>query len=340
MGAVQDAVHETLETNLSLGQDGGFARDFHAVVQSAHGERDAVAGAQRDVRRQPDLPAEDLHHSLAGISQDLVLADQRRRPARWNIHAFVGISVLREAQCDLGNAGSSSAYASLILALADARTGSGRGRDGPCGGAEQDARSKHKGNPSSAGCGGLAYAAAAGPGAGPTGHPGPFRLVQKNKMFTPHLLVVPTGSSVEFPNEDPFFHNVFSLFNGKRFDLGLYESGTSRAVRFDREGVSYIFCNIHPEMGAVVLAMSTPYWAVSNAAGEVSIPNVPPGSYKLHVWSEAAQSANLAEAERTVQVGAAPMRLDPIVLQAVEDPMEHHKNKFGEDYRPSHTSPY
>ena len=88
-----------------------------------------------------------------------------------------------------------------------------------------------------------------------TGHPGPFRLVQKDKMFTPHLLVVPTGTSVEFPNEDPFFHNVFSLFNGQRFDLGLYESGTSRAVRFDREGVSYIFCNIHPEMGAVVLAL-------------------------------------------------------------------------------------
>jgi plastocyanin len=173
-----------------------------------------------------------------------------------------------------------------------------------------------------------------------TGHPGPFRLVQKNKMFTPHLLVVPTGSSVEFPNQDPFFHNVFSLFNGKRFDLGLYESGTSRAVRFDREGVSYIFCNIHPEMGAVVLAMSTPYWGVSNATGEVAIPNVPPGSYKLHVWSEAAQSANPVEAERTVQVGAASMRLDEIVLRAVEDPMEHHKNKFGDDYRPSRSTPY
>jgi plastocyanin len=173
-----------------------------------------------------------------------------------------------------------------------------------------------------------------------TGHPGPFRLVQKNKMFTPHLLVVPAGSSVEFPNEDPFFHNVFSLFNGKRFDLGLYESGTSRAVRFDREGVSYIFCNIHPGMGAVVLALSTPYWGVSNTTGDVSIANVPPGGYKLHVWSETAQSTNLAEAERTIQVGATPMHLDPIVLQAVEDPMEHHKNKFGDDYRPSHDNPY
>src|ERR1700735_3530348 len=63
-----------------------------------------------------------------------------------------------------------------------------------------------------------------------------YRLGQKKKMFTPHLLVVPTGTPGQFPNEDPFFHNVFSLFNGKRFDLGLYESGPSRSVRFDREG--------------------------------------------------------------------------------------------------------
>jgi plastocyanin len=173
-----------------------------------------------------------------------------------------------------------------------------------------------------------------------TGHPGPFRLVQKDKMFMPHLLVVPTGSSVEFPNQDPFFHNVFSLFNGKRFDLGLYESGTSRAVRFDREGVSYIFCNIHPEMAAVVLALSTPYYTVSTASGTVAIPNVPPGSYRLHVWSEAAQSANPVDAERTVQVGAAPVHLGEIALKGATDPMEHHKNKFGEDYTPTHDTPY
>src|SRR5271168_1333759 len=108
-----------------------------------------------------------------------------------------------------------------------------------------------------------------------------YRLVQKDKMFTPHLLVVPTGASVQFPNEDPFFHNVFSLFNGKRFDLGLYESGTTRSVRFDREGISYIFCNIHPEMGAVILALSTPYYGISTANGDISIHNVPAGSYRL-----------------------------------------------------------
>jgi plastocyanin len=173
-----------------------------------------------------------------------------------------------------------------------------------------------------------------------TGHPGPFRLVQKDKMFTPHLLVVPTGTSVEFPNEDPFFHNVFSLFNGKRFDLGLYESGTSRAVRFDREGVSYIFCNIHPEMGAVVLALSTPYYNVSTASGAVVIHNVPPGVYHLHVWSETAETFNPVDGERTVQVGTAPVHLDDIVLQGIASPMANHKNKFGDAYHSSHDTPY
>ncbi len=173
-----------------------------------------------------------------------------------------------------------------------------------------------------------------------TGHPGPFRLAQKDKMFKPHLLVVPRGSSVDFPNEDPFFHNVFSLFNGKRFDLGLYESGTSRAVRFDREGVSYIFCNIHPEMGAVVLALGTPYYAVSTAGGAVGIRDVPPGNYRLHIWSEAAKSVNPVDAEKVVQVGTAPVHIGEITMEGVTDPMENHKNKFNDDYHPSHNTPY
>ena len=159
-------------------------------------------------------------------------------------------------------------------------------------------------------------------------------------MFTPHLLVVPAGSSVDFPNEGPFFHNVFSLFNGKRFDLGLYESGTTRAVHFDREGVSYIFCNIHPEMGAIVLALTTPYYAISTADGIVDIHNVPPGNYRLHVWSEAARSINPVDGEKVVQVGATPVRLGEITMEGTTDLLRDHKNKFGEDYRPSHNSPY
>src|SRR5213076_2455496 len=103
------------------------------------------------------------------------------------------------------------------------------------------------------------------------------KLVQRNKVFEPHMLVIHVGTVVQFPNKDPFFHNVFSLFDGKRFDLGLYEAGSTRWVKFDRPGVSYIFCNIHPDMGAVVLAMATPYYGVSNSAGEISIQDVPPG---------------------------------------------------------------
>jgi len=170
---------------------------------------------------------------------------------------------------------------------------------------------------------------------------GPFRLLQKDKQFHPHLLVVPTGASVEFPNADPFFHNVFSLFNGKRFDLGLYESGTSRSVRFDREGVSYIFCNIHPEMGAVVLALSTPYYAISNADGSIAIHGVPTGSYRLNVWSENAQLPAGSDTQRIVQVGDdAPVRLGEIAMQPTESPLGNHKNKFGEDYHPESKPPY
>jgi plastocyanin len=171
-------------------------------------------------------------------------------------------------------------------------------------------------------------------------HQTSYRLVQKNKMFTPHLLVVPTGSQVEFPNRDPFFHNVFSLFNGRRFDLGLYESGTSRSVRFDREGVSYIFCNIHPEMGAVVLTLSTPYYGISGENGIVVLHNVPPGSYRLNVWSENGQPANPNESERIVQVSTEAVHLGDITLQAKADPLTNHKNKFGEDYQPDRGPKY
>jgi hypothetical protein len=167
-----------------------------------------------------------------------------------------------------------------------------------------------------------------------------YRLVQKDKMFTPHLLVVPTGSQVEFPNQDPFFHNVFSLFNGKRFDLGLYESGTSRSVRFDREGVSYIFCNIHPEMGAIVLALNTPYYGISGENGIVALHNVPAGSYRLNIWSESGQLANPDGSQRIVQVSADAVHLGDISLQTTTNTLAHHKNKFGDDYQPNREQKY
>jgi plastocyanin len=178
-------------------------------------------------------------------------------------------------------------------------------------------------------------------GANGTSQPAPekriFRMVQKNKQFDPHLIVVPVGSLVQFPNQDPFFHNVFSLYNGKRFDLGLYETGSERGVRFDREGVSYIFCNIHPEMGAIILALSTPYYAVS-MNGAIFIPHVPPGRYTLNVWSEGATAESLTAARKQVIADANGTDLGSIVLVATPSPVVHHSNKFGEPYPPTKDS--
>jgi len=159
-----------------------------------------------------------------------------------------------------------------------------------------------------------------------------FRLVQKDKQFTPHLLVVPAGSSIDFPNRDPFFHNVFSLFEGKRFDLGLYESGSSRAVRFDRPGVSYIFCNIHPQMSAVVIALDTPYFAISGPAGGVTIPAVPAGKYVLHIWDEAAGLDTLRGLSRPIEVAGAASDFGMLRVPVTGDSQLTHKNKYGQDY--------
>lgn len=167
-----------------------------------------------------------------------------------------------------------------------------------------------------------------------------YTLVQKNKKFTPHLLVVPTGSSVDFPNQDPFFHNVFSLFNGKRFDLGLYAAHTHRSVVFDREGISYIFCNIHPEMGAIIITLSTPYYAISTPDGALNIPNVPPGSYRLHVWAEDVDRDHLNALTRTLDITDQNIQLGTLHLTTTDDLMAHHKNKFGENYPPPVSNSY
>lgn len=171
----------------------------------------------------------------------------------------------------------------------------------------------------------------------PTQH---YTLAQKDKQFSPHILVVPTGSSVEFPNLDPFFHNVFSLYNGKRFDLGLYEAHTQRSVRFDRDGISYIFCNIHPEMGAVILTLSTPYYAISSADGNIVLHNVTPGSYQLHVWAENVPIERLNALGRTVEVGAQRTDLGVLAVETSGNEMNHHLNKFGESYAPVPKDPY
>lgn len=161
-----------------------------------------------------------------------------------------------------------------------------------------------------------------------------LHLDQKQKRFDPHVLVVPLGSAVDFPNNDPLFHNVFSLFNGKRFDLGLYEAGTTRAVIFDRPGICYIFCNIHPEMSAVVVVVDTPYFAVSDAPGEIAIADVPPGRYRLQVFHERCLPEFLRTLTREVTVSVGGGDLGTIRLVEAEELRLTHKNKYGQEYDP------
>jgi plastocyanin len=177
-----------------------------------------------------------------------------------------------------------------------------------------------------------------GPGAGavsapPSGHSMP-QIAQTNKSFDPHILVIQVGTPVQFPNRDPFLHNVFSLFDGKRFDLGFYEAGSSKTVHFDRPGVSFLFCNIHPEMSGAVVAVDTPYFGMSDRNGRVTIQNVPEGRYQLNVWYERSLPEDLKAAGRTVTISEATRFLDPV--RVVENPnfTLEHKNKYGQDYIP------
>jgi plastocyanin len=107
---------------------------------------------------------------------------------------------------------------------------------------------------------------------------------QRNLKFSPRVLAVRVGTVVEFPNNDKVFHNVFSFRDGTKFNLGMYPTGTSKRVVFDRPGLSRIFCDIHPNMAAYIMAVDTPYYAVSDEHGAFTISGVPSGTYAYHAW--------------------------------------------------------
>ena len=171
----------------------------------------------------------------------------------------------------------------------------------------------------------------------PQGH---YTLLQKNRMFVPHLQVIPVGAVVQFPNADPFFHNVFSLFEGKRFDLGLYEAGSTKSVTFSREGVSYIFCNIHPEMSAVVLALRTPLYAVADESNSFILRNIPPGDYSLHVWIEGVPQSFLDQDTRRLHFAFGVTDLGQLAAPVSRTGSMSHTNEFGKPYTPDPHSIY
>ena len=112
---------------------------------------------------------------------------------------------------------------------------------------------------------------------------------QRNVSFWPQVLVVRVGTAVDFPNNDKLFHNVFSFRDGKKFDLGMYPMGTTKRIVFDRPGLARLFCNIHPNMAAYVLAVDTPFYALSSEHGTFTIAGVPPGRYTYHAWRPGGQ---------------------------------------------------
>jgi plastocyanin len=113
---------------------------------------------------------------------------------------------------------------------------------------------------------------------------------QRNETFVPHVLAITTGTTVDFPNSDRIYHNVFSLSKSAAFDLGRYATGRSKSVRFDRPGIVRVFCEIHSHMSAFILVFSHPFFATTDADGRYRIENVPPGSYALVTWNEGTSS--------------------------------------------------
>jgi plastocyanin len=167
------------------------------------------------------------------------------------------------------------------------------------------------------------------PGLGGHAARGAARLVQHDKQFTPHVVVVGKGGSVAFPNLDRVYHNVFSLTGGSSFDLGLYKSGDSRERTFVNPGVVRVFCNIHPEMSAYVLVLdqAAPFFAVTDVAGKVTLTGLPVGSHRLRVWHEKG-----GEQEVRVDVVAGAAASFNLVLDGSGWHNEPHKNKNGDDY--------
>jgi plastocyanin len=136
----------------------------------------------------------------------------------------------------------------------------------------------------------VVYLESAPRGAFETSDGGRAVMDQRNETFVPHVLAIATGTAVDFPNSDKFYHNVFSLSKTRSFDLGRYAAGHSRTVRFDRAGIVRVFCDIHSHMNAYILVFSHPFFAMTDAEDRYHIDNVPPGTYGVIAWNEGTSS--------------------------------------------------
>jgi len=150
-----------------------------------------------------------------------------------------------------------------------------------------------------------------------------------DKTYAPHVVVVPLGSTVRFPNHDPFNHNVFSVSEPNSFDLGLYGRGEAKSYTFTHAGLVRIYCNVHPRMVAYVLVMENRYYAQPGNDGTFAIDNVPSGRYRLHVWHERIPSEVIKDVSPDGGTAGAELQ---IALNARGYKWEPHRNKYGRNY--------
>jgi len=157
--------------------------------------------------------------------------------------------------------------------------------------------------------------------------PAKFQMTTRGKTLVPHVLAIPVGSTVDFPNDDPISHNLFSLSSASTFDLGLYRRGAGKSHKFDAPGIVNVYCNVHPTMSAVIHVMPTPYYAFADANGNYAIPNVPAGKYRLVAWNEQG-----GETAANVDVGPAGAANVALTLDSSKYKAASHMNKVGKPY--------
>lgn len=160
----------------------------------------------------------------------------------------------------------------------------------------------------------------------PTGAPTSTEMATEGKQFVPHLRIVTRGSSIAYPNHDPFNHNVFSLSAERVFDLGLYGRGEAKSVTFDREGVIRVYCNVHAQMRGLVLVLGSGLFTQPDGDGKFRLDGVPPGDYVVHAWHERAP-----EVTQPVRVGGTEPPV-ALTLDARGYRLVQHKDKEGKSY--------
>jgi len=152
------------------------------------------------------------------------------------------------------------------------------------------------------------------------------RVTQSARQFFPRVLPVPVGATVDFPNDDTIFHNVFSLSKSAPFDLGVYEPGESSSVRMERTGLVKVYCNIHPEMAASIVVLANRWYALTDATGHFVISGVPDGDYVLRAWNDMG-----AEAREPIRLEDGLVLTKRLTVQETKRALAH-TNKFGKPY--------